>query len=97
MGFLQGNINFVWVMSIYRTGRLDPDHIYIVQPLKMSLNFNTKIFNYFYFKDFKFQKNFTVYFRTCQYNIHLKITLIFMMGSRNRYTYIYYDSDYFFQ
>lgn len=94
MGFLQRNINFVWVMSIYR--RLHPDHIYIVQPLKMSLNFNTKIFNYFYFKDFKFQKYFTVYLWTFQYNIHLKITFILMMGSRNRYTYNYYARDYFF-
>lgn len=81
-------------MSIYR--RLDPDHIYIVQPLKMSLNFNTTIFSYFYFKDFRFQKYFTVYFWTCQYNIFFKITLILMIGSRNRYTYNYYASDYFF-
>lgn len=101
MSFLQRNINFVWVMSIYR--RLYPDHIYIVQPLEMSLNFNTRIINHFYFKGSTFQKYVTVYFFglvKCQYNICLKIIkwLLFSWWAyvTDILTIYYYTSDYVF-
>jgi len=52
MRFLQRNINFVRVMSIYR--KLDSDYSYIVHPLGMSLNF--KDFAIFILKVVTFQE-----------------------------------------